>query len=141
MKDKHLWVGYLTLANKKILVASDDRVDTGNRKTIFLYNQDRNELVEYSREIIQSKLKDAPAADFNPDEIGNAYQKALRKAKPNLYRVVFAPASAASVLPSEKKSSATANRDDDVGFDTDSEVDLDDGDDADSADDWEGDDK
>ena len=137
MKDKHLWVGYLALANKKVLVASDDRVDTGNRKTIFLYNQERNELVEYSREIIQTKLKDAPAADFNTEEISNAYQKALRKAKPNLYRVVFAPSSGGSALPTEKKTAAVASGGDrdDIEVDISDDIEVSD-DDSDDADDW-----
>ncbi len=138
MKDKHLWVGYLTLASKKILVASDDRVDTGNRKTIFLYNQERNELVEYSREIIQAKLKDAPAADYNSEEIANAYQKALRKAKPNLYRVVFAPSTGGSAIPAEKKSTAVAGADDSDGgvIDTDDDIEVSDDESSDDDDDW-----
>lgn len=121
MKDNNLWVGYLTLANKKVLVASDDRVDTGNRKTIFLYNQERKEIVEYSREIIQDKLKDAPAGDYSDKEIATAYQQALRKAKPNLYRVVFTPNAGGSAIPKEKKSKVAASTDaamtDDVEID------------------------
>ena len=117
MKDNSLWVGYLALANKKVLVASDDRVDTGNRKTIFLYNQERNEIVEYSREIIQDKLKDAPAEDYNDKEIATAYQQALRKAKPNLYRVVFTPNAGGSAIPKEKKAKASGGKDEAMGDD------------------------
>lgn len=128
MKNKNLWVGYLTQTNKKILVASDDRVDTGNRKTIFLYNQDRNEIVEYSREIIQAKLKDAPAEDYNAEKMAAAYQQALRKAVPNLYRVIFTPNSGGGAKPAGKKSTATIG-DDAMGDDIEIDDSFDSGDD------------
>lgn len=135
MKDKNLWVGYLSLANKKTLVASDERVDTGNRKTIFLYNQDRNDIVEYSREIIQAKLSDAPESDYNTDAIASAFQKALRKSMPNLYRLVFTPNAGGSSLPKEKRAAPAPSDDEgmggEVGFDDEGfDMDDDDGDDA-----------
>lgn len=123
MKDKNLWVGYLTLAAKEILVASDDRVDTGNHKTLFLYNRERNEIVEYSREIIEAKLMDAPIEDYNAKEIAAAYQQALRKAKPNLYRVVFTPNAGGSSIPKEKKPAVAVASDDDEGMGDDGDID------------------
>ncbi len=137
MNDKHIWVGYLSLANKKTLVASDDRVDTGNRKTLFLYNQERNDIVEYSREIIEAKLKAAPAADYNVDEIAAVYQKALRKTKPNVYRAVFTPNSGGSSGPKEKKARSVASDDNDSGDEIEMEDSFDMDDDS-PADDSEG---
>ena len=127
MNDKHLWVGYLTQKDKQVLVASDSRVETGNPKTIFLYNQERNALVEYSKEIITPKLKDADSSDYNASAIGKAYQNALRSSNPNLYKVVFTPSSGGSAVLAEKKTSPKPVNDeiDDSDIDVDVELDID----------------
>lgn len=114
MKNKHLWVGYLTLADKKkTLVASDERVETGKPKTLYLYNQERDQIIEYGRDIIQAKLKDAPEADYDAAKITAAYKKALKSKLPNLYRVVFTPNSGTRAPVKEEKPAAIIDDDDD----------------------------
>ena len=104
MKDKHLWFGYLQAGDKSSLVVQDSRVESGDKRSIYLYNHLRKEMVEYRRDIIEPKLREAKADEFNADELSNAYLEALRRARPNLYRILFAPGSRA---PSTKKASTT----------------------------------
>lgn len=127
MKDKHLWVGYLTLSNKKVLVASDARVDSANSKNMLLYNQERDEIVEYSREIIQPKLKAAPEADYDAGTMAAAFQKALRKKFPNLYRVIFTPG-AGGAASRKKKSAPSYEAEEAVEVEMDASFDMDDDD-------------
>lgn len=129
MKNKHLWVGYLTMADKKkTLVARDNRVETGKSSTIFLYNQERDQIVEYSREIIEAKLKDAPEADYNADKMAQAYKKALQAKLPNLYRSIFTPNSGIRA-PAKEKKSVPVTDDDDIEIDDSFGMDDDDTDD------------
>lgn len=130
MKNKHLWVGYLTMADKKkTLVASDDRVETGKSSTIFLYNQERGQIVEYNREIIEAKLKDAPEADYDAKKMSDAYKKALQAKLPNLYRVIFTPNSGLRAPAKEKKTALVTDDDDDNDdFEIDDNFEIDDDD-------------
>lgn len=126
MKNKHLWVGYLTMPNNgKTLVASDARVETGKSKTVFLYNQERDKIVEYSRDIIEPKLQNAPAAEYDSKKIAAAYKKALRNKLPNLYRIIFSPNSGV-LTPAKKQPTETLSDDDDIKIDDDFEIDDDD---------------
>lgn len=132
MKNKHFWVGYLTMGDKKTtLVARDERVETGKSSTVFLYNQEREQIVEYNREIIEAKLSDAPEADYDAKKMLDAYKKALRNKLPNLYRVIFTPNSGIRTSSKEKKAEITEN-DDDIELDDDFDMDddLDDDDDG-----------
>ena len=117
MKNKHLWVGYLTLPDKKkTLVASDERVETGKPKTIFLYNLERDQIVEYGREIIQPKLKNAPEADYDVAKMTTSYKKALKRKLPNLYRVIFSPTTSVSA-PVKEPEPTVISDDDDIDID------------------------
>lgn len=118
MKNKHLWVGYLTLSDKKkTLVASDERVETGKPKTLFLYNQERDQIIEYSREIIQAKLKDAPEVDYDSKKMSAAYKKALKTKLPNLYRIIFAANAGVQTPVKEKETASITDDDDDIDID------------------------
>jgi len=122
MKNKHLWVGYLTLPDKKkTLVASDKRVKTGKAKTIFLYNQARDQIIEYEREIIQPKLKNAPETDYDVAKMTASYKKALKKKLPNLYRVIFS--STTRIHTSAKEPETAMVNDDNSGNDDDIDID------------------
>jgi hypothetical protein len=135
MKNQNLWVGYLTMPDKKkTLVASDNRVETGKSSTIFLYNQERDQIVEYNREIIKAKLKDAPEADYDAENMAEAYKKALNTKLPNLYRVIFTPNLGVRV-PAKAKKTAVVADDDDIEIDDSIELDDEDTNDDDYDDD------
>ena len=107
MKDKHLWFGYLQAGDKSSLVVQDSRVESGDKRSLYLYNHLRKQMVEYRRDIIEPKLRDAQPEEFNAEELTRAYQQALRQAKPILYHALFAPGSRA---PSNRKSAASRDK-------------------------------
>jgi hypothetical protein len=134
MKNKHFWVGYLTMGDKKrTLVARDERVETGKSSTVFLYNQERDQIVEYNREIIEAKLSDAAEVDYDAKKMIDAYKKALRNKLPNLYRIIFTPNSGVRAAAKEKKVEVTED-DDEIELD-DNFIDIDDDLDDDDEDD------
>ncbi len=77
-----LWFGYLDAGDKSTAVLRDDRLDTGNRKTMFLFNLARGALVEYTREIVEPKLRELkPTETKLADELDAAYAEARRAIK------------------------------------------------------------
>lgn len=124
MKDKHLWFGYLQAGAKSSLVVGDSRVESGGKSSMYLYNHLRKEMVEYRRDIVEAKLRDARPDEYNAEELAKAFQQALRRSKPILYQALFAPGSRA---PATKKTPAarhSVSSDEDV--DIDEEIFLDD---------------
>jgi len=81
-KNSPVWYGFLQAGDRSSPVIRDDRLDTGNRKTVYLFNLSRNSILEYSREVVEPKLR-----DLRPDEssaisdLDAAYKKARRSFK------------------------------------------------------------
>lgn len=77
-----LWYGYLEAGNKSSFVVRDDRLETGSRKTMFLFNLERKQIIEYTREIVEPKLRELkPAEAKHVDELTAAYNEARRAFK------------------------------------------------------------
>ena len=77
-----LWFGYLEAGNKSSAVVRDDRLDTGSRKTVFLFNFERKQIIEYTREIVDPKLRELkPAETKLIEELTGAYNEARRAFK------------------------------------------------------------
>lgn len=55
---QHLWYGYLEAGANSSPVLRDDSLNTGNSKTVFLFNLARGRILEYSREIVETKLRE-----------------------------------------------------------------------------------
>lgn len=58
INDKHLWYGYLEAGNKSTAVLLDRSLNTGNPETLYLFNLARGEILEYSRKIVEPKLRE-----------------------------------------------------------------------------------
>lgn len=60
-------------------VLQDERLDTGNPKTFYMFNLKRGEILEYAREVVERKLR-----ELKPDEssfiaeLDAGYKKARR---------------------------------------------------------------
>lgn len=73
------WYGYLLAGERSSPVLRDDNLETGNRKTVYLFNLGRGEIIEYALEIVAGKLR-----ELKPDESGwiaeldSGYKKARR---------------------------------------------------------------
>ncbi|MFN2309603.1 MAG: hypothetical protein ABR553_07690 [Gammaproteobacteria bacterium] len=53
-----LWYGYLEAGDKSTPVIRDENLDTGNSKTLFLFNLARGQILEYAREVVEPKLRE-----------------------------------------------------------------------------------
>lgn len=76
------WYGFLEAGDKSTAVIRDDRLDTGNRKTVFLFNLKRKEILEYTREVVDPKLRELKSAENDViAELEAAYNEAKRAFK------------------------------------------------------------
>jgi hypothetical protein len=81
-KSSPVWYGFLQAGDRSSPVIRDDRLDTGNRKTMYLFNLSRNSILEYSREVVEPKLRDLkPDEAATISELDAAYKKARRNFK------------------------------------------------------------
>jgi len=81
-KSSPVWYGFLQAGDRSSPVIRDDRLDTGNRKTVYLFNLSRNSILEYSREVVEPKLRDLkPEESATISELDSAYKKARRSFK------------------------------------------------------------
>lgn len=78
MSEKECWYGYLEAGPKSSLVALDPSLSTGNSKTVYLFNLERQRILEYSRAVVDSKLR-----PLRPDErpLAATLQAAYAQAK------------------------------------------------------------
>lgn len=58
MSDNNLWYGYLEAGAKSSPVMMDRRLNTGDPNTLYLFNLNRGEILEYKRAIIEPKLRE-----------------------------------------------------------------------------------
>jgi hypothetical protein len=99
-----IWCGYLEAGDRSSAVLRDDRLETGNPKTVYLYNLARDEILQYSRELVEPKLRDLRDSESDiAEELKNSYTKARRTFKFNPDRVLAAPVRKQTRSPGEKK--------------------------------------
>jgi hypothetical protein len=101
-----LWCGYLDAGDRSSAVLRDDRLETGNPKTMYLYNLTRDEILQYSRELVEPKLRELRDNEADlASELKNAYTKARRTFKFTPERVVTTPVRKQTRSPGEKRAS------------------------------------
>lgn len=77
MSKNSFWYGYLDAGDKSSAVLRDPDLNTGNNKTVFLFNLARNRILEYNLEIVEPKLR--PLKDAEKDlvkALDSAFQAA-----------------------------------------------------------------
>lgn len=79
-KDKSsIWYGYLVAGERSTPVLRDSRLDTGNRKTVYLFNLQRGEIIEYALEIVEKKLRELKSSESGwIAELDAGYKKSRR---------------------------------------------------------------
>jgi hypothetical protein len=93
-----LWYGYLEAGNRSSPVIRDERLDTGSAKTMFLFNLERREILEYSRDIVEPKLRELKSGEAKMiKELDAAYVEARRNFKDRRARPLNIPEHAGSV--------------------------------------------
>jgi hypothetical protein len=63
MSEKYYWYGHLDAGSKSSPVLLDKRLDTGKADTLYLFNLNRGEILEYKRTIIAPKLRELGQQD------------------------------------------------------------------------------
>jgi hypothetical protein len=87
-----MWYGYLEAGNRSSPVIRDERLDTGSAKTVFLFNLERREILEYSREIVEPKLRELKSGEAKLiKELDAAYMEARRNFKDRRARSLNIP--------------------------------------------------
>ncbi|MEZ5541260.1 MAG: hypothetical protein R3F42_04375 [Pseudomonadota bacterium] len=76
------WYGYLMAGERSSPVLRDEGFETGNRKTVYLYNLKRGEIVEYDLATVAAKLRDLKPSEAGfIGELDAGYKKARRAFK------------------------------------------------------------
>jgi hypothetical protein len=82
MTKNSVWYGYLEAGDKSTAVALDERLETGNPDTIYLFNLARKEIIQYNRNIARPKLRELREdEDEILPELKSAYLRARRHFK------------------------------------------------------------
>jgi hypothetical protein len=119
-----LWYGYLEAGNNSSPVIRDQNLETGNAKTVYLFNLARGKILEYQREIVESKLRDLKPAEAGAVAVLDAaYPEARRQFNGRVNRTLqiaerAAPAVKARV-PDDKEERETITDDDADWIDSD----------------------
>lgn len=87
-----LWYGYLEAGSRSSPVIRDERLETGSAKTLFLFNLERREILEYSREIVEPKLRELKSGEAKLiKDLDAAYAEARRNFKDRHARTLNIP--------------------------------------------------
>src|SRR3569623_3036346 len=81
--DKQVWYGYLEAGNKSTAEVLDRTLTTGNPETLYLFNLARGEILEYSRKIVEPKLRELKSKETElTDPLKTAYEPARSQFTP-----------------------------------------------------------
>jgi hypothetical protein len=97
MRNDPIWYGFLEAGDKSTAVVLDERLNTGNPKTLYLFNLARSAILEYSREIVQPKLRELTARETKLlEELQSAFSEARRGFQPRVAQTLDIPERAVS---------------------------------------------
>lgn len=109
MSENAFWYGYLEAGAKSSPVLRDRRLITGNPKTIYLYNHKRGTILEYSRDIVEVKLRELEPRDSIIDEMTAAYTEARNKFRPRGAKVANLPERGGASKPPRREADDDAD--------------------------------
>ena len=107
------WCGFLDAGSKSSPVLLDHKLDTGNPKTVYMFNLKSERIIEYNRQIAEPKLRElkgneASRKDFSPRTV----------------RTSIAPSAAAA--PTSTKNTPSGDSIEDTFFPEDDDIEIDD---------------
>ena len=109
MSAKDIWYGMLEAGEKSSPVVHDTSLEAGQNK-IYLYNYVRNQFIEYSQAIVESKLRELAEGDISRDELDRAF---------NAARQAFTSSRKVSTWSDSKPAAPRAKDEDDDAFEFD----------------------
>lgn len=126
MSENNLWYGYLDAGEKSSPVLLDQRLSTANPNTVYVFNLQRSEIIEYRRDIIEPKLRDLGKEENSfIKELKSAYTRVRSGFVPRGAKLTALPEKGATT-PAPKKSAPIATEEEE--YDELITVDDDDGD-------------
>ena len=112
--NKHLWYGYLDAGASSTPVLRDDRLNTGNPRTLYLFNLARGRILEYSREIVEGKLRELNGEQSKAvAELDAGYAEARRDFKQRSARLLNIPERANPAAKARQEGELAETADDD----------------------------
>ena len=95
-----IWYGYLEAGDKSSPVLIDPKLETGNAKTVYMYNLNSQRIIEYKREIAEPKLRTLkdPEIELVKDLV-KGYESARKEFTPRAKGLAAIPASAPISTP------------------------------------------
>lgn len=109
MSDNTMWYGYLDAGERSSAVAMDSRLNTGDPTTVYIFNLQRGEILEYKRAIIEPKLRELKGKEQELEaELKNAFRKARSGFTPRGARIANVPEKGRAAAPA-KAAAVTAD--------------------------------
>lgn len=130
-ENSDVWYGYLEAGEKSSPVLIDPKLDTGNSKTLYMYNLNSQRIIEYKREIAEPKLRGLkdPEKDMVKD-LMKGYESARKEFTPRAKGTGALPASAplttGKARPKVNQFEPPADSMDDFDVDDSEDIELDD---------------
>lgn len=126
-----VWYGYLEAGDKSSPVLIDPKLETGNSKTVYMFNLNSQRIIEYKREIAEPKLRTLNEQEATlVKALTQGYDTARKQFTPRNHTAVpFAAAAgvAVNVKTVKRKPIELDDSDSLDGFDLDdSDIELDD---------------
>jgi len=107
MSKQKLWYGFLEAGNKSSLVLIDHNMHTGEENKIFIYNHNRQEILKYSRDLVEPKLRELTNEEkAQQDSLKKGFTVALKTLKHPIAKPVSnhvkTPSRPKAVIPPEE---------------------------------------
>jgi hypothetical protein len=97
MSENNLWFGYLDAGEKSSPVIMDPRLNTANPNTVYLFHFNRGEIIEYRRDIIETKLRTLESTvKLDKKALKSAYMPVRRNFVPRGEKLIVIPDSGAA---------------------------------------------
>jgi len=97
MSKRKLWFGNLEAGSKSSPIVIDYEMETGEKNAIFIYNHSRKEILKYSRDVVEPKLRELTAKEKDLEaELKKAFGEAMKNFKFKTPKAMDAPGKTAA---------------------------------------------
>lgn len=126
-----IWYGFLEAGEKSSPVLIDPKLETGNSKTVYMFNLNSQRIIEYKREIAEPKLRTLNEQEASlVQALVQGYDAARKQFTPRNNATILSAAAAGAAVTAKSVSRKKADLDDSDTMDEfdidDSDIDLDD---------------
>jgi len=128
MSKNKLWYGFLEAGSKSSPVAIDRSMETGERNSLFIYNHNRKEILKYTRDVVEPKLRELTAGEKELETgLKKGFSESLKTFKYKVSKISDASTSAKTssaakvVKPPEEPEVDISGLDDDDAWEDDSD--------------------